>query len=52
MQEVEVYSAIGAEVFTRLVATFYRLVAQDDLLRPMYPAQDLSGALSSASEIS
>ena len=29
--------------FTRLVAAFYRLAAQDDLLRLMYPAQDLSG---------
>jgi hemoglobin len=44
MQEVEVYSVIGAEGFTRLVAAFYRRVPQDDLLGPMYPAQDLSGA--------
>jgi hemoglobin len=44
MQEVEVYSVIGEEGFTRLVAAFYRLVPQDDLLGPMYPAQDLSGA--------
>jgi hemoglobin len=44
MHEVEVYSVIGAEGFTRLVAAFYRLVPQDDVLGPMYPAQDLSGA--------
>jgi hemoglobin len=44
MQELEVYSVIGAEGFTRLVAAFYRQVPQDDLLGPMYPAQDLSGA--------
>jgi hemoglobin len=44
MQELEVYSVIGAEGFTRLVASFYRQVPQDDLLGPMYPAQDLSGA--------
>jgi hemoglobin len=44
MQEVEVYSVIGAEGFTRLVAAFYRLVAQDDLLGPMYPETDLAGA--------
>jgi truncated hemoglobin YjbI len=44
MQEVEVYSVIGAEAFTRLVAAFYRLVRQDDILGPMYQAQDLSGA--------
>ena len=44
MQEVEVYSMIGAEGFTRLVAAFYRQVPQDHLLGPMYPTQDLSGA--------
>jgi hemoglobin len=44
MQEFEVYSVIGAEGFTRLVAAFYRQVPHDDLLGPMYPAQDLSGA--------
>jgi hemoglobin len=44
MREVEVYSVIGEEGFTRLVAAFYRMVPQDDLLGPMYPAQDLSGA--------
>jgi hemoglobin len=44
MQEREVYSLIGAEGFTRLVAAFYRKVPQDDLLGTMYPAHDLSGA--------
>jgi hemoglobin len=44
MQELEVYSMIGAEGFTRLVAAFYRRVPQDDLLGPMYPARDLPGA--------
>jgi hemoglobin len=44
MQEIEVYSMIGAEGFTRLVAAFYRQIPQDDLLGPMYPAQDLPGA--------
>ena len=44
MQELEVYTVIGAEGFTRLVAAFYRQVPQDDLLGPMYPAQDLPGA--------
>jgi hemoglobin len=44
MQEVEVYSMIGVEGFTRLVAAFYRQVPQDDLLGPMYPARDLQGA--------
>ena len=44
MQELEVYSMIGAEGFARLIAAFYRQVPQDDLLGPMYPAQDLPGA--------
>src|SRR5450631_1301635 len=44
MQELEVYSMIGAGGFTRLVAAFYRQVPQDDLLGPMYPATDLPGA--------
>jgi hemoglobin len=44
MQELEVYSMIGREGFTRLVAAFYRQVPQDDLLGPMYPAKDLRGA--------
>ena len=44
MLELEVYSEIGAEGFARLVAAFYRQVPQDDLLGPMYPASDLSGA--------
>jgi truncated hemoglobin YjbI len=41
MLELEVYSTIGAEGFARLVAAFYRQVPQDDLLGPMYPANDL-----------
>jgi hemoglobin len=44
MQELEVYSMIGTEGFTRLVAAFYRQVPHDDLLGPMYPAKDLLGA--------
>jgi truncated hemoglobin YjbI len=35
MQELEVYSMIGTEGFTRLVAAFYRQIPQDDLLRPI-----------------
>ncbi|HYM74861.1 MAG TPA: globin [Candidatus Dormibacteraeota bacterium] len=44
MLESEVYSIIGAEGFTRLVAAFYRQVPQDEFLGPMYPARDLEGA--------
>ena len=44
MEEHEVYPAIGSEGFERLVAAFYRQVPGDELLGPMYPAQDLQGA--------
>lgn len=40
----EIYSIIGEEGFTRLIAAFYRRVANDDILGPMYPKQDLAGA--------
>lgn len=34
----------GERFFTDLVAGFYRRVATDPILRPLYPEQDLSGA--------
>ena len=40
-----VYEAAGgAETFKRLVERFYARVANDALLRPIYPDPDLSGA--------
>jgi hemoglobin len=39
-----VYAILGDEGFTRLVAAFYRRVAGDDILRPLYPEEDLAGA--------
>src|SRR6202795_930850 len=44
MQELEVYSMIGTEGFTRLVAAFYRQGPHEDLLGTRYPARDLPGA--------
>lgn len=39
------YAAVGGHAtFTRLVDVFYEGVATDELLRPMYPEQDLAGA--------
>ncbi len=39
------YDEIGGhDVFVRLVDAFYRGVAQDDVLRPMYPEADLGPA--------
>ncbi len=42
--ESQIYERIGDEGFTRLVAAFYRRVPGDDILGPMYPAEDLHGA--------
>jgi hemoglobin len=39
------YEAVGGEeTFRRLVAHFYAGVAEDPVLRPLYPEDDLSGA--------
>ncbi|MBA2317425.1 MAG: globin [Euzebyales bacterium] len=44
-QEITVYEAVGGQdAFRRLVAGFYARVAEDPLLRPLYPDEDLSGA--------
>ena len=43
-QEASVYGMIGEEGFDRLTTAFYRQVPADDLLGPMYPADDLSAA--------
>src|SRR5579872_1370963 len=44
MDEMSLYSVIGEEGFARLVAAFYKQVPQDDILGPMYPADDLAAA--------
>jgi hemoglobin len=44
VQEEEIYNAIGAEGFERLVAGFYRRVKTDDVLGPLYPKEDFAGA--------
>ena len=44
-EQVSFYDAVGGhETFVRLVDTFYRGVAQDDVLREMYPEEDLGPA--------
>jgi len=42
--EADIYSKIGNDGFTRVAKAFYRRVAVDDLLGPMYPADDLAGS--------
>ena len=44
MTELEIYAAVGEAGFERLVAAFYRQVATDDILGPMYPEDDMAGA--------
>ena len=39
------YQAVGGEqTFHRIVARFYELVAQDEVLRPLYPEEELGPA--------
>ncbi|HEU0189793.1 MAG TPA: globin [Mycobacterium sp.] len=39
------YDSIGgAETFRQIVGRFYQLVAADDILRPLYPEDDMDGA--------
>ncbi|MBF8186116.1 globin [Nonomuraea sp. K274] len=45
MTETSFYDAVGGEeTFRRLVHRFYEGVAEDPLLRPLYPEPDLAGA--------
>jgi hemoglobin len=40
----DLYATIGEAPFARLIASFYSQIAADDILGPMYPAEDLAGA--------
>jgi hemoglobin len=44
MDEATIWSELGPEGFRRVVAAFYRRIPGDDLLGPMYPAEDLQGS--------
>jgi hemoglobin len=44
LDEGLVYARIGEDGFTRLVRAFYAQVPADEVLGPMYPADDLAGA--------
>jgi hemoglobin len=44
LDDSEIYSVLGEDGFSRLVRAFYRQVPNDDVLGPMYPADDLTGA--------
>ncbi|WP_339731606.1 globin [uncultured Gimesia sp.] len=40
----EIYDHLGEEKLQQLIAAFYQRVKTDDILNPMYPADDLKGA--------
>jgi hemoglobin len=42
--EVSLYDRIGDDGFQRLIRAFYEQVPGDDILGPMYPADDLPAA--------
>jgi hemoglobin len=44
MEEQDIFAVIGEDGFRRLVAAFYRQIPSDDVLGPLYQAQDLAGA--------
>ena len=44
IDEGNIYARVGEEGFARLAAAFYAQVPGDDILGPMYPADDLPGA--------
>lgn len=44
MSDQFVFAEIGEDGFARLVHAFYAQVPADDVLGPMYPADDLAGA--------
>jgi hemoglobin len=44
VEEYEIYAAAGEDGFERLSTAFYRQVAGDEVLGPMYPKGDLEAA--------
>ena len=44
MNDDQIYNLIGEKGFRRLIRAFYSQVPGDDILGPMYPAEDLAGA--------
>jgi hemoglobin len=44
MEEQDIFGVIGEDGFRRLVAAFYRQIPSDEVLGPLYQAQDLDGA--------
>lgn len=44
LAEQDVHELVGDEGFTRICKAFYEQIPKDEILGPMYPADDLEGA--------
>jgi hemoglobin len=44
MDEAIIYTILGEAGFTKLVAAFYKRIKTDDLIKPMYPEEDMEGS--------
>lgn len=44
MDEAVIYTILGEQGITRMVAAFYRQIASDDLIGPMYPPDEMEAA--------
>lgn len=42
--EEDLYQVIGEDGFRRLTAAFYKQIAEDDIIGPMYPKHDFAGS--------
>lgn len=44
MDEAVIYTILGEQGFTKMVAAFYKRIKTDDLIKPMYPEEDMAGS--------
>ena len=44
MDEAVIYTILGEAGFTKMVAAFYKRIQTDDLIKPMYPEEDMAGS--------
>ena len=44
MDEAVIYTILGEAGFTKMVAAFYKKIQTDDLIKPMYPEEDMEGS--------
>ena len=52
MDQVSFYDAVGgAETFNAIVSRFYEQVPEDEILRALYPLDDLPGRRGAAADV-